>query len=70
MHPPATDELFVPAFTEREKVEAWRLHVLIETGYPTVFAERLAAAVDVDLHQAVALLAAGCTPQLAAAILL
>ena len=58
------------AITERERVEAWRLHVLIENGYPAATAERLAAAVHVDLHKAVMLLTAGCTPELAVAILL
>ena len=26
--------------TEREKVESWRLHVLIEAGYPLTLAEK------------------------------
>ena len=28
---------------ERAKVESWRLHVLIEAGYPLPLAERIAA---------------------------
>jgi hypothetical protein len=28
--------------SEREKVESWRLHVLIEAGYPLPLAEKLA----------------------------
>ncbi len=55
--------------TERAKVESWRLHVLMEAGYPLPLAERLAGS-EVDLHQAVDLLGAGCTPQTAAEILL
>ena len=42
--------------TEREneqaKVESWRLHVLIEAGFPLPLAERLAAS-DADLHTCV-----------------
>jgi hypothetical protein len=55
--------------SERAKVESWRLHVLIEAGYPLPLAERVAAS-DADLHQAVGLVAAGCTPETAAEILL
>ena len=40
--------------TERSKVESWRLHVLIEAGYPLMLAERLAAS-EADLHVAVEL---------------
>jgi len=55
--------------SERDKVESWRLHVLIEAGYPLPLAERLAGS-PVDLHRAVELLPAGCTPETAAEILL
>lgn len=55
--------------SERAKVESWRLHVLIEAGYPLPLAERIAGA-EVDLHGAVALIRAGCTPETAAEILL
>jgi hypothetical protein len=58
-----------PDFSERLKVESWRLHVLIEAGYPLPLAERLAHS-SADLHQAVELLKQGCTPELAAEILL
>ena len=57
------------ALTERAKVESWRLHVLIEAGYPLALAERVAAS-EADLHLAVDLVAAGCTPETAAEILL
>jgi hypothetical protein len=57
------------AESERAKVESWRLHVLMEAGYPLPLAERIAGS-EVDLHQAVDLLAAGCTPETAAEILL
>lgn len=55
--------------TEREKVESWRLHVLIEAGYPLPLAEKIAAS-EADLHHAVELINAGCTYQTAAEILL
>jgi len=55
--------------SERAKVESWRLHVLIEAGYPFTLAERLAAS-DADLHRAVELVVGGCSHQTAAEILL
>ena len=55
--------------SEREKVESWRLHVLIEAGYPLSLAERLAAS-EADLHRACELLDRGCAPETAAEILL
>lgn len=54
---------------EQAKVESWRLHVLIEAGFPLPLAERLAAS-QVDLHTCVDLLKAGCSPVTAAEILL
>jgi len=56
--------------SERAKVESWRLHVLIEAGYPLPLAEKLAAALDADLHEAVELVDKGCDPRTAAEILL
>jgi hypothetical protein len=60
-----------PLWNENEpgRVESWRLHILLEGGYPVHLAERLAAS-DVDLHEAVALLTRGCAPDVAAEILL
>jgi hypothetical protein len=55
--------------TEREKVESWRLHVLIEAGYPPEIADRIAHS-DADLHRAVELVRAGCTHATAAEILI
>ena len=55
--------------SERSKVESWRLHVLIEAGYPLPLAERLAGS-EADLHLAVALVENGCEHQTAAEILL
>jgi hypothetical protein len=55
--------------TERSKVESWRLHVLIQAGYPLPLAEKLAHS-DADIHRAVELVAQGCDHAVAAAILL
>lgn len=55
--------------TERGKVESWRLHVLIEAGYPLNLAERLAPS-EADLHLAVELVTNGCEHETAAEILL
>ena len=55
--------------SEQSKVESWRLHVLIEAGYPLALAERLAGS-PADLHRAVDLVVRGCSPEVAAAILL
>jgi hypothetical protein len=55
---------------ERGKVESWRLHVLIEAGYPLALAERVAQS-GADLHEAVELVGRrGCSPDVAAQILL
>jgi hypothetical protein len=54
---------------DRHRVESWRLHVLIEAGYPLPLAERLAQS-EADLHRAVELIAQGCEPKTAAEILL
>lgn len=54
---------------ERAKVHGWRMHVLIEAGYPVELADRLAES-DADLHNAVELLEQGCTPETAVQILL
>lgn len=55
--------------SEGTKVESWRLHVLLEAGYPVHLAERIAAS-EVDLHHAVELLSRGCDATTAAEILL
>ena len=56
--------------SERAKVESWRLHVLIEAGYPLPLAEKIAAQLETDLHEAVDLVGKGCDPRTAAEILL
>jgi hypothetical protein len=62
-------EIAIPETTERSKVESWRLHVLIEAGYPLSLAERLASS-EADLHVAVELVNNGCEHATAAEILL
>jgi hypothetical protein len=62
-------EVLEPEIDERSKVESWRLHVLIEAGYPLGLAERLAAS-DADLHVAVEIVGKGCAHAVAAEILL
>ena len=54
---------------EQSKVESWRLHVLIEAGFPLPLAERLAAS-EADLHTCVDLKRQGCAPATVAEILL
>jgi hypothetical protein len=54
---------------EQAKVEGWRLHVLIEAGFPLPLAEQLAVS-DADLHECVDLVRRGCSPATAAEILL
>jgi hypothetical protein len=54
---------------ERRKVESWRLHVLMEAGYPLPLAEQLAHS-EADLHAAVELVVSGCEHETAARILL
>ena len=63
---PILDELLID---ERSKVESWRLHILIEAGYPLSLAERLAVS-EADLHIACEMLGRGCQPDTAAEILL
>jgi len=63
-------EIALPETSESSKVESWRLHVLIEAGYPLQLAERLATS-DADLHLAVELVGSrGCAHETAAEILL
>ena len=62
-------EIALPETSESSKVESWRLHVLIEAGYPLPLAEKLADS-DADLHDAVELVTLGCAHETAARILL
>jgi len=56
--------------TEWDKVERWRAEALEKVGYDLTSALELASRHDVDLHQAVELVEAGCPPELAVKILL
>lgn len=58
-----------PLIDERSKVESWRLHILIEAGYPLSLAERLAVS-EADLHTACEMIGQGCAHETAAEILL
>ena len=62
-------ETIEAAENERSKVESWRLHVLMEAGYPLPLAERIASS-EADLHRAVELIGSGCAPETAAENLL
>ena len=64
-----TTEIIEPNGGESSKVESWRLHVLMEAGYPLPLAERVAGS-EADLHRAVELVGQGCDPQVAAEILI
>jgi len=64
-----TTQILEPPVDERSKVEGWRLHVLIEAGYPLALAERLAVS-EADLHIACEIVGRGCAPETAAEILL
>ena len=52
-----------------EEVFGWRLEQLLQAGYDSRDAGRLAARRDIDLHEAVDLVSNGCPPELAVAIL-
>ena len=56
--------------TEQEIVERWRAQELERAGFPGDVATEFATRTDVDLHAAIDLIRRGCTPDLAAQILL
>ena len=64
-----TTEIIEPNGSESSKVESWRLHVLMEAGYPLPLAERLAGS-EADLHRAVELVGQGCDPETDSEILI
>ena len=61
-------ELRIP--NETERVICWRASELIRAGFDPNEAVELAEQPEVDLHLAVELLQRGCSPDLAARILL
>lgn len=56
--------------TETERVERWRNEELLRVGFDVESAALIAADLSVDLHQAIDLIERGCSPGLAASILL
>ena len=65
---PATE--LHPRETEHERVERWRADMLERAGYSAEQASEVAGRTDVDLHQAIALVESGCSPEVALQILL
>ena len=55
---------------EAEGILRWRFQALARAGDEPATAARLAAQVQIDLHQACDLIAEGCPPETAARILL
>ena len=51
--------------SEIERVERWRVEELIRAGYDPLAAAQIAPRSDIDLHQAIGLLAHGCPVDLA-----
>ena len=64
----ASAQLTKPRPPVVDSVEAWRLHTLLQAGYPLKVAERLARS-SADLHRAVEMLEQGCEPQVVEKIL-
>ena len=56
--------------TEIERIERWRAEALERAGYEPRAAAELARRLDIDLHRASDLLAAGCSQELALQILI
>jgi hypothetical protein len=56
--------------TEQERIERWRAGELERAGFEPAAAAVLAARFDVDLHDALDLVRAGCDHELALQILL
>jgi hypothetical protein len=56
--------------TEIERIERWRAEALERAGYEPGAAAELASRLDIDLHLASDLLAAGCSQELALQILI
>jgi len=56
--------------TEIERIEQWRAEALERAGYEPRAAAELASRLDIDLHLASDLLAAGCSEELALKILI
>jgi hypothetical protein len=55
-----TSAALADRITESDPIRQWRLREFVRAGYPSFDALVLSRRVDVDLHEAIALLAAGC----------
>ena len=66
----AAADLEVRVESEIQRIERWRAEELERAGYSARDAMKVAQRHDVDLHAAVDLIRAGCSPDLALAILL
>jgi hypothetical protein len=56
--------------SEIERVERWRVEELMRAGYDLLASAQIALRSDIDLRQAIGLLAQGCPVDLAVRILL
>ena len=65
-----TAEIHITLESELERVEGWRAEELVRAGYTPTDAVALAARHDIDLHQAVELMALDCPYELAIEILI
>ena len=63
-------ETIVTQQTERERIELWRAQELERAGFRPGDAVELGARFDIDLHEAVGLIRAGCPHDVALQILL
>jgi energy-converting hydrogenase A subunit M len=57
------------AESELERIERWRAQALERAGYAADAAHEIAARLDIDLHEAIDLVKAGCPPEIAVRIL-
>ena len=66
----AAAQIETTEITELRRIETWRAEELERAGFDAESAALLSVRHDIDLHQAVALARAGCSPDLALRILL
>ncbi len=57
------------ADSELERIERWRSEALIRAGYTAEEAAEIAGRLDIDLHEAIDLVKAGCPSEIAVRIL-
>ena len=68
MQPPTKDRT-TPVEDGFTQVLRWRLNQLVQAGYSPTDATEIAVRVDIDLHDALALVQRGCPPHTALRIL-